>query len=94
MASVKNLELKIQKQMDDFQQALLEANFQYQLIASFDREIAILQPKVTNNIGSGKYERLKALKNDVKILKMLYTENHRLILMHYEHIDDIKWETL
>jgi len=80
--------------MNDFQTALLEANFQYQLIASFEREISQLRPIVKNNIGSGKYARLEALSHDVKILKMLYTENHEYILRHYEQIEGVKFDTL
>lgn len=80
--------------MDDFKQALLEANFLFNLIASFEREIRMISPQVKNTIGSGKYERLKALTHDVKILKMIYTENHEFILKHYEGLEDIKFETL
>ena len=80
--------------MDDFEKALLEANFLFNLIASFDREIKMLAPTVKNNIGSGKYQRLQNLDHDVKILKMLYSENHEYILRHYEALDAIKFKTI
>jgi len=79
--------------MNDFQQALLEANFLFNLIASHTMELRQLGPQI-NNIGSEKYARHKKLTHDIKILKGLYAVNHRYILEHYEKVDDIKFETL
>lgn len=74
--------------------ALIECNFLFNCIGQMELQANELRRIVKNNIGSGKYQLLKKLDHDKKILKEIYDENRLFILQQYEKIREVEFELL